>query len=53
MDLYPEAVAFASKRVGCPVIVGDVLNPPPLGLFDVVGLFDVLEHLPDDRAILR
>ena len=53
MDLYPEAVEFASRRAGCRVIVGDVLNPPPLGQFDVVGMFDVLEHLPDDRAILR
>jgi SAM-dependent methyltransferase len=53
MDLYPEAAAFARWRVSCPVTRGDVLNPPPLGEFDVVGVFDVLEHLPDDCSILR
>jgi SAM-dependent methyltransferase len=53
IDLFPEAVAFASRRASCPVLVGDVLNPPSLGEFDLVGMFDVLEHLPDDRAILR
>ena len=53
IDLFPEAVAFASRRASCRVLVGDALNPPALGEFDVVGMFDVLEHLPDDRAILR
>lgn len=53
MDLFPEAVAFATRRAGCRVVAGDVLNPPALGQFDVVGMFDVLEHLPDDLAILR
>jgi len=53
MDLFPEAVAFASRRAGCRVLAGDVLDPPELGQFDLVGMFDVLEHLPDDRAILR
>jgi SAM-dependent methyltransferase len=53
MDLFPEAVAFASRRASCPVLAGDVLNPPELGAIDMVGIFDVLEHLPDDRVILR
>jgi len=52
MDLFPEAVAFASRRAGCRVLAGDVLNPPELGQFDLVGMFDVLEHLADDLAIL-
>ena len=26
MDLFPEAVAFATERAGCPVIVGDILQ---------------------------
>ncbi len=53
LDLYPEAVAFASKRSGCRVIVGDVTNPPVTGEFDVVGLFDVLEHLNDEAKTLE
>lgn len=53
MDLYPEAVAFASGRAGCRVLVGDILDPPCFGEFDMVGVFDVLEHLPNDRQILE
>ncbi len=52
MDLYPEAVALASQRAGCSVIAGDILNPPDLGKFHIVGIFDVLEHLRNDREIL-
>lgn len=52
MDLFPEAVAFATARAGCPVIVGDILNPPALGQFDIVTIFDVLEHLPNDDQIV-
>ncbi len=53
MDIFPEAVAFASRRAGCPVVQGDFLNPPSLERCDVVGMFDVLEHLPDDVGVLR
>jgi SAM-dependent methyltransferase len=52
MDLYSQAAVFASGRAACRVIVGDILNPPSLGEFDVVGIFDVLEHLTNDRQIL-
>jgi SAM-dependent methyltransferase len=52
MDLYSQAAVFASRRAACRVIVGDILNPPPLGEFDVIGIFDVLEHLINDRQIL-
>jgi SAM-dependent methyltransferase len=53
MDLFPEAVAFASQRASCRVIVGDILNPPALGEFDLVATFDVLEHLPNDGKMLQ
>jgi SAM-dependent methyltransferase len=52
MDLFPEAVAFARKKASCPVFLGDAESPPALGQFDVVGIFDVLEHLADDRKTL-
>ena len=52
MDLYPEAVAFARERAGCEVVLGDILQPPSLGLFDLVALCDVLEHLPNDGEIV-
>ena len=53
LDLYPEAVSYARERTGCEVVVGDVRSPPEsLGQFDIVGMFDVLEHLPDERQTL-
>ena len=53
LDLYPEAVAFAAAKAGCPVVAGDIAHPPPLERADVIGMFDVLEHLPDDNKALR
>jgi 2-polyprenyl-3-methyl-5-hydroxy-6-metoxy-1,4-benzoquinol methylase len=52
MDLFPEAVGFATEKASCPVIVGDIERPAALGQADVIGTFDVLEHLADDRRIL-
>ena len=53
LDLYPEAVSLAQERTGCQVVVGDILTPPlSLGEFDIVGAFDVLEHLADERRTL-
>jgi len=53
LDLYLEAVAFAKERSGCRVVAGDVLNPPVAGDFDVIGLFDVLEHLSKESETLQ
>jgi SAM-dependent methyltransferase len=53
IDLFPEAVAFAEEAASCPVMVGDLEEPKGFGEADVVGTFDVLEHLADDRKILR
>lgn len=53
MDLFDEALRYARRRTSCPLIRGDVHDPPFEERFDVVGLFDVLEHLPDDVEVLR
>lgn len=52
MDLYREAAVVAGQRAGCQVIVADILTPPNLGDFDVITMFDVLEHFANDRQVL-
>ncbi|NJN67665.1 MAG: class I SAM-dependent methyltransferase [Chloroflexaceae bacterium] len=53
MDLFREGMPFARQRVACPLVQGDMQQPPFRAGFEVIGLFDVLEHLPDDRQVLR
>ncbi|PWU11017.1 MAG: hypothetical protein C5B47_01295 [Verrucomicrobia bacterium] len=52
MDLHNEAVEVAKKRTPCKVVSGNILDPPELGQFDIVGAFDVIEHLEDHVAAL-
>ncbi len=52
MDLFGEGLQYARRRVDCPLIQGDMHNPPFSAQFDLIGLFDVLEHLPDDLQVL-
>jgi SAM-dependent methyltransferase len=47
------AAGYARKQFGLDVFVGQVQAAPwPAHSFDVVTLWDVLEHLPDPRAAL-
>jgi SAM-dependent methyltransferase len=53
-DLHIEGLRYAQRRVNPALLVrADLGHPPFLVRFDVVGLFDVLEHLDDDVAVLR
>ncbi|HEY0781706.1 MAG TPA: class I SAM-dependent methyltransferase [Thermoanaerobaculia bacterium] len=55
MDLYLEALAFARGRpqtARAALLQGDLAHGPFSRPFDVVCLFDVLEHLPDDERVL-
>jgi SAM-dependent methyltransferase len=52
-EVSDEGVAFARRRVGCPVVRADVYALPFPHPFHLVGMFDVLEHLPDDARALR
>lgn len=53
LDLYEEGLQFARSRTSCTLVRGDA-NYPPFGQeFSVVGMFDVLEHLPDDVTVLK
>jgi SAM-dependent methyltransferase len=53
MDLYDEGLRIARRRVRCELVQGDIGNIPVPGDFDLIGAFDVLEHLPDDARALR
>ena len=52
MDLFEEALRHARQRTGCALVRGDVHYSPVRAGFELIGLFDVLEHLEDDREIL-
>jgi SAM-dependent methyltransferase len=53
MDLFAEGLAFARKRTSCPLVQGN-LEQPGFGVqFDLIGAFDVVEHLPDDIKVFR
>ncbi|MFN8594558.1 MAG: class I SAM-dependent methyltransferase [Thermomicrobiales bacterium] len=53
IDPFPEALEFARTRTTCDLIVGDADNPHVSGQVEVIGMFDVLEHLEDDTGVLR
>jgi SAM-dependent methyltransferase len=53
MDFFAEALLWARRRCRCPLVQG-TLQATPFGVpFDLIGLFDVLEHVENDRQALR
>ena len=53
MDLFGEGLRFARHRTSVPLVCGDAHRPPFRCRFDLIGAFDVLEHLADDRHVLE
>jgi SAM-dependent methyltransferase len=53
MDLFREGLLHARHRSNCPLVQADVLRPPFAEAFSLIGMFDVLEHIPDDERVLR
>jgi SAM-dependent methyltransferase len=53
IDLFDEGLRIAKSRTGAPLVQGDIHAPPFRCRFDVIGAFDVIEHLRDDRQPLR
>jgi SAM-dependent methyltransferase len=53
IDPYPQALTLAGSRVpGAQLHRSGVLDDPGDVQYDVVGCFDVLEHIPDDERAL-
>jgi SAM-dependent methyltransferase len=52
MDLYAEGLTHARRRSGCGLVRGDVRLAPFGEAFAIVGMFDVLEHVEQDVALL-
>jgi len=53
MDLHREGLRHARRRCSQPLVQADILAPPFRASFHLIGLFDVLEHLGDDVAVLE
>ena len=53
-ELDAGARELASKRLGRPVVEAALpdLSMFPAGIYDLIALLDVLEHVPDDRGSL-
>jgi SAM-dependent methyltransferase len=52
VDLLTEALVYARRRSPGLLVQGDVHALPFRREMSVIGLFDVLEHLPDDQRAL-
>jgi SAM-dependent methyltransferase len=52
-DVYPESLALVRRRLELPLLLVDEGRFPPLGPgFTLLSMFDVLEHIDDDRGTL-
>jgi SAM-dependent methyltransferase len=54
-ELHPSGLAHARGRLSGEVefVQMDARNIPGVGVFDLTGAFDVIEHIADDEGVLR
>lgn len=53
MDAFDQGLRLALRRDCRRVVQADARRHPFRSQFDLVGLFDVLEHVPEDERLLR
>jgi SAM-dependent methyltransferase len=53
LDRFLEGLVFARRNGAARLIQGDAQRSPFGVPFEVIGAFDVLEHIPDDEEVLR
>jgi hypothetical protein len=53
--LHPAGLSHVRKRLPSEVefVQMDARDAPTVGVFDLTGAFDVIEHIADDEAVLR
>jgi SAM-dependent methyltransferase len=52
LELWFDGLRFAQQRSPGPLVQGDVRNCPFGRPFDLIGMFDVLEHIPQELETL-
>jgi SAM-dependent methyltransferase len=54
VDFQHDGLAYARERTGSPLVQADICCAPflPAIRFNLIGIFDVLEHIDDDRRML-
>jgi SAM-dependent methyltransferase len=53
MDLFFEGLQISQRRSPAKLVQGRVEQPPFRRRFDIIGLFDTLEHVEDDLTVLQ
>ena len=53
MDLFIEGLRMSQRRSAAKLVQGRIEQPPFKRQFDLIGLFDTLEHVEDDAMVLR
>jgi SAM-dependent methyltransferase len=53
VEMSPPLASYAREQMGLEVIEHDFLSTPPVGRFDLVTMFHVIEHFVDPVAAIR
>lgn len=53
MDLFSEGLKYARQYTSCNLVRGDIRAMPFAKKFEIICLFDVLEHIDDDKKALE
>lgn len=52
-DLFYSSLKYCRKRFDIPLYQADLLKLPFYNKFDFVGIYDIIEHIEDDRKSLK